>query len=204
MASKGTRLSNGAHREVIWIAEIYDFKTNDQTNEDIEGHDDRSEDLSDQDNWKQLEELQNPEIIDICLTGNQTKILQEILRNKITRSIKKSAKAIAGVAQVRLCDENYDAAEDRFLLVYYFDSNGSHTEKQKDLIRNSFDQFGDYTCVKLVEVSSNDNRFKHKLQIKSGNSRYSYVGLNFEHQEILLGKNCDYSTYVLKSSSVSG
>ena len=176
------------------------------SSEDIEGHDDRSEDLSDQDKSKQLEELQNPEIIDICLTGNQTKILQEILRNKITRSIKKSARAITGVAQVRLCDEDHDAAEDRFLLVSYFDSNGSHTEKQKDLIRNSFDQFGDYTCVKLVEVSSNDNRFKHKLQIKSRNSCYSYVGLNFDHQEILLGKNCDYSTYVMKSymHSVSG
>ena len=79
---------------------------------------------------------------------------------------------------MRLWDENYDAAEDRFLLAYYFDSNGSHTEKQKDLIRKSFDQFGDYSCVKMVEVSN--NRFKNKLQIKSRNGCYS------EHQEISL------------------
>ena len=123
------------------------------SSEDIEGQDDRSENLSDQDNWEKLEELHYPENVDIRLTRKQNKIFQELFGNKITRSVRKSARAIAGGAQVSLWDENYDAAEDHFPLAYYFDSNGSHTEKQRNIIRNSFDQFDDYTCVKMVEVS---------------------------------------------------
>ena len=163
----------------------------------IEGRDDKSEDFSNQDNGIRHEEWHNAEKIDIRLTENQTKIFQEILRKKIASSNKKSARAIAGGGQVRLWNENYDVREDRFLLAYYFDSNSSHTEKQKDLIRKSFGQFGDYTCVKMVEVSRSDNRFKYKLQIKSGNGCYSYVGRHFEHQEISLGTNCEYATYPL-------
>ena len=167
------------------------------SSEKIEGKDYRSEYFSEEDNEILHKELQYPENIDIRLTGYQTKIFQEILEKKIASSTDKSARAIAGSGQVQLWDENYDATEDRFLLAYYFDSNPSHTEKQKDLIRKSFGQFGDYTCVKMVEVSRSDHRFKHKLQIKSGNGCYSYVGRHFEHQEISLGTNCEYSTYPL-------
>ena len=49
----------------------------------------------------------------------------------------------------------------------------------------------------MVEASKNDKRFKHKMQIKSGNGCYSYVGRHFEHQEISLGTNCEYGTYPL-------
>ena len=101
------------------------------SSEDIEGQDDKSEDFLDQENRILYHQLHYPENIDIHLTRNQTKIFQEIFGNKITRLIRNSARAIAGGAQVRLWDENYDAAEDRFLLAYDFDSNESHTEKQK-------------------------------------------------------------------------
>ena len=135
------------------------------------------------------------ENIDIRLTKEQAKIFEEILRDKVSSSIEKSARAIAGGSQVRLWDENYDRTEDRFLLAYYFDQNASHTEKQRDLIRKSFGQYGDYTCVKMVEVSKNDTRFDHKLQVISGKGCYSYIGRHFEHQEISLGTDCEYGTY---------
>ena len=131
------------------------------SSEEIEGQDDMNEDFTNKDNGILHEDLHHSENIDIRLTENQTKIFQEILGKNFASSTVKSMRAIAGGAQVRLWDENYDAAEDRFLLAYYFDSNPSHTEKQKDLIRKSFGQFGDYTCVKMVEVSRSDNRFKH-------------------------------------------
>ena len=135
------------------------------------------------------------ENIDIRLTKEQTKIFEEILEQKVSSSIEKTARAIAGGSYVRLWDENYDPREDRFLLAYYFDETASHTEKQRNLIRKSFGQYGDYTCVKMVEVSKNDPRFKNKLQLTSEKGCYSYVGRHFEHQEISLGADCEYGTY---------
>ena len=133
--------------------------------------------------------------IDIRLTKEQTEIFEEIMEKKVSSSIKNSARAVAGGSQVRLWDENYDPIEDRFLLAYYFDQNASHTEKQRNLIRKSFGQYGDYTCVKMVEVSENDTRFENKLQVKSEKGCYSYIGRHFEHQEISLGTDCEYGTY---------
>ena len=135
------------------------------------------------------------EDIDIRLTKEQTEIFEEIMEQKVSSSIKNSARAVAGGSQVRLWDENYDPIEDRFLLAYYFDQNASHTEKQRNLIRKSFGQYGDYTCVKMVEVSENDTRFENKLQVKSEKGCYSYIGRHFEHQEISLGTDCEYGTY---------
>ena len=78
--------------------------------------------------------------------------------------------------------------EDKVLLFY-------SEPKQRNLIRKSFGQYGDYTCVKMVEVSENDTRFEHKLQVKSEKGCYSYIGRHFEHQEISLGTDCEYGTY---------
>ena len=131
------------------------------------------------------------EDIDIRLTETQVTNFQEILR---VDSIG-SPRASAAGPQVKLWDENYDPLEDRFLLAYYFDANATHTPKQRSLIRKSFGQYGDYTCIKMVEVTENDARFQNKLKVISGQGCYSYIGRHYKNQEISLGTDCEYGTY---------
>ena len=132
------------------------------------------------------------EDIDIRLTETQVKNFQKFLKNSDSKG---SPRASATGPHVKLWDENYDPFEDRFLLAYYFDENATHTTKQRNLIRKSFDQYGDHTCVKIVEVSENDARFEHKLKVISGQGCYSYIGRHYKNQEISLGTDCEYATY---------
>ena len=133
------------------------------------------------------------EDIDIRLTEEQAKSFEEILERKVSDPLK--ARAIAAGPKVRLWDENYDPNADRFLLPYYFDEAATHTAKQRNLIKKSFDQYGEYTCVKMIEIPQNDTRFENKLRIIYGRGCYSYIGRHYEHQEISLGTDCEYSTY---------
>jgi len=98
-------------------------------------------------------------------------------------------------------DRNFDAAENRYLVGFYFDTRAGHvhssTEQQN--IRDRLAEFGRRTCVKLVEVNQGSSTYSNKLQISRNGNCASYVGRwsgfdGYSHQPLWLGNRCDSGT----------
>ena len=63
-------------------------------------------------------------------------------------------------------------SENRWLVAYYFDDDTSeYDDDTKATIRETFNKWGQETCVKMVEKSQTDSEFEYKMKIKQDSSR---------------------------------
>ena len=63
-------------------------------------------------------------------------------------------------------------SENRWLVAYYFDDDTSeYDDETKATIRETFNKWGQETCVKMVEKSQTDSEFEYKMKIKQDSSR---------------------------------